>query len=181
MGFRGFWLLVVLWVVASPALASPAKVACAPAAEQARWENQDPAWDGIVRIEIVMACQPLVVNGRPWPPGFPWHIRVFERCGADLCDWGEVGAVYWKTRHILAVFDRGKAQKRVWLRIDPRIPRLLYAYVYSDFYDPVHANSGWHYWFRNPDAQPCTVPMTHPDWERRMKEWLDCVPKVQVR
>jgi hypothetical protein len=164
-----------------PGLVGPANAACATAAEQGLWENQDPGSDGIVRIEIVMVCQPLVVNGIPWPPGSPWHIRVFERCGADLCDWGEVSAEYWETRHVLAIFDRGQAQKRVWLRIDPRIPSLLYAYVYSDFYDLGHANSGWHYWFQNPDAQPCTVRMTHPDWERRLEEWFDCVPKVQVR
>lgn len=177
MGYRGFWLLVVLWAMPVTGLVGPAYAGCAPAAEEGAWENQNPESDGIVRIEIVMNCQPLVVDGSPWPPGFPWRIRVFERCGEDLCDWGEVGSVYWETRHILAIFDRGQARKRIWLRIDPMIPGLLYAYVYGDFLKLPEANFGRHYWLWNPDPQPCTVIMTRPDWEKRMEEWFDCVPE----
>lgn len=152
---------------------------CAPATEEGRWENLDPDSGGISSIEIVMNCQPLNVNGEPWPPGFAWTVRVFERCGPDECDWGDAGAITRVSRHIIAIYDRGQAEKRVYLRMDPQTPYLMSAYVYEDFANFENANFGRHYWLRNPDPKPCTVPLTDHDWETLLYDWLDCDPEEE--
>ena len=163
-------------------MAGPAGAVCASAAEDGLWTNNDPQASGIARVEIVMNCQNMVVNGEPWPPGYAWQVRVFERCGTGLCYWGEVGAMNReKTRHILAVFDRDGVQRRVYLRMAPMSLSYLYAYVYEDFNDPERANTGRHYWFQNPAMHPCSVPMTRHDWKTFLWEWLDCEPKVEGR
>lgn len=175
--------LAVSFLLASAlSLGIPAKALadmCAPATEEGRWENLDPDSGGISSIEIVMNCQPLNVNGEPWPPGFAWTVRVFERCGSDECGWGDAGAITRISRHIIAIYDRGQAEKRVYLRMDPLTPYLLSAYVYEDFTNFENANFGRHYWLRNPDPRPCTVPLTDHDWETLLYDWLDCDPEEE--
>jgi hypothetical protein len=181
MGFRGLWLLALgAGVALHLAAARPAHAMCAPATEGGRWQNLNPDAGGIVSIEIEMNCQPLKVNGEAWPPGYAWNVRVFEKCGTDECEWGEIGAITRISRHITAVYDRGQAEKRVYLRMDPLTPYLLSAYVYEEFRNFGHANFGRHYWFRNLDPQPCTVPITDHDWESLLWEWFDCEPQGQT-
>lgn len=183
MTIRGGGLLALaaaLAFVLFAGMAGPAGAVCAEATEDGLWKNNDPQASGIARIEIDMNCQDMIVDGEPWPPGYAWQVRVFERCGTGLCYWGEVGAISRKgTRHITAVYDRDGVQWRVYLRMAPMSLTYLYAYVYQDFNDPERANAGRHYWFRNPDPRPCAVPMTRQDWRIFLKEWFDCDPEKQ--
>lgn len=176
MILRGIRLLALSAALALPLGIAPAAFAdmCAPATEEVRWENLNHDTGGISAIEIVMNCQPLNVNGEPWPPGFAWTVRVFERCGTGECEWGETGAITRISRHIIAIYDRGQSEKRVYLRMDPLTPYWLSAYVYEDFTNFEDANFGRHYWLRNPNPKPCTVPLTDHDWETLLYEWLDC-------
>lgn len=173
-------IAAALALILSFGMAGTAGAVCAEAVEDGLWKNNDPEASGVARIEIDMNCQDMVVNGDPWPPGYAWQVRVFERCGSDLCYWGEAGAISRKgTRHITAVYDRDGVQWRVYLRMAPMSLTYLYAYAYQDFNDPGRANVGRHYWFQNPNPHPCSVPMTRQDWKIFLWAWFDCKPEGQ--
>ena len=128
---------------------APAEALCVTPPELGKWINVDPNTQSLTRVELQFVCQDQILNGKPYPPGPPWYVRVFGKCYPSDCDWGQVGAQRLNSGHIYAYYDQGFAKRHVWAKMSDYRPGQLWVYTYTDFTDPNRADYEVHNWFRH--------------------------------
>jgi hypothetical protein len=135
-----------------------AHASCIESPETGRWVNVDPASRGLARIEVRFVCQDVVINGKLYPPGAPWYVRVFARCGPVECDWGEIAAQRMESGHVYATYDVGFARRTVYTRMSEFRPGLLWVYVWTDFTDPNRPDYAINDWFKREGRLSVSLP-----------------------
>jgi hypothetical protein len=98
--------------------ASNAAAICLTQVEDGLWQNINPHARSIHRIRLRFVCQDVILNGKPYPPGAPWYVRVWGVCHPSDCVWSEVPARRVGGA-ILASYDHGFAARRLVVRAAP--------------------------------------------------------------
>lgn len=117
--------------------ATAASASCLAQPESADWRNVDGETRSITRASIRFVCQDQILNGRPYPPGAPFYIRLWGSCSPRDCDWGEVAARRLDNGWIFGRIDQGFAKRELWAKMSGDRLRV---YVRTDFTDPSRAD-----------------------------------------
>jgi hypothetical protein len=99
-------------------------------------------------VNVRFQCQDVIVNGQPYPPGFPYYLHLFGSCYPTDCDWGEVGARRDSSGWIRTTIDHGFATRSVWVKAYPGYSvDWLRVWIWTDFKDPNRADYASNDWF----------------------------------
>lgn len=125
-------------------------MSCAEQPEEGTWINSDPNTRGLTRTVLRFTCQDVILNGQPYPPGPPWHMRLWGACSPEDCDWGEVGAqsvTIGDRSYVHAVYHHGFATRYVYADISLYRPGQLWIWMWTTFADPSRADYESQAWF----------------------------------
>ncbi|MCP3915030.1 MAG: hypothetical protein GY711_05705 [bacterium] len=124
-------------------------MSCAAQPEEGTWINSDPNTRGLTRAALRFTCQDQILNGELYPPGPPWHMRLWGSCSPEDCDWGEVGGEHRTVgdRHfIYAVYHHGFATRYVYADMSLYRAGQLWIWMWTNFADPArpdYESQGW--------------------------------------
>ncbi len=126
-------------------------MSCAEQREDGKWVNTDPATRGLTRAELRFTCQDQILNGEPYPPGPPWHMRLWGSCSPQDCSWGEVDAenrTVGDRNYVFATYRQGFATRYVYADMSLYRAGQLWIWMWTNFADPERADYEFQGWFR---------------------------------
>jgi hypothetical protein len=127
---------------------SPALALCVTPEEQGEWVNYNSNTRSITKINVRFQCQDQILNGQPYPPGFPYYLHLFGACHPTDCDWGEVGARRNSSGWIRTTINQGFATRDVWVKAYTGYPQdWLRVWIWTDFRDANRTDYASDDWF----------------------------------
>lgn len=132
-------------------IAAPAQASCSQPEEDGKWVNTDSSTRSLTRAELRFTCQDQVLNGVLYPPGPPWHVRLWGKCHPSDCDWQEVGAdrvTIGNRTFVRAIYRQGFATRYVYADMSSFRRGQLWIWMWTDFADPNRADYESQNWFR---------------------------------
>jgi hypothetical protein len=134
LSIRRLWAYFLTALVMALAQQS-AHALCVTQQEAGSWINADPNTNSQTRIDLSFVCQDVILNGKPFPPGPPWYVRVFGKCHPTDCDWGRVGATRLSTGFVYAFYNQGFAKRFVYAKMSTVRPGQLWVQTVTQFTD----------------------------------------------
>lgn len=127
---------------------SPVQALCLTPKEQGQWVNYNANTRSITKVNVRFQCQDQILNGQPYPPGFPYYLQLFGSCHPTDCDWGEVGANRNSSGWIRTTIDHGFATRDVWVKASTYNSQdWLRVWIWTDFRDPNRTDYASDDWF----------------------------------
>lgn len=145
-------VLIALLSLGGLLLGSPSAYAlCVTPAEEGDWKNYDPDTRSITKVHIRFQCQDVIVNGKPYPPGYPFYLHLYGKCHPTDCGWGKAGATEDSSGWLRTTIHHGFATRYVWAKAYTGYPQeWLRVYIWTDFRDPGREDYASDDWFIRP-------------------------------
>jgi hypothetical protein len=149
-GKRFMWPHVALVLCLLGASARHAHAQCVVQPEEGNWANADANTNSLTRAELRFTCQDQVLNGKPYPPGPPWHMHLWGKCVPSDCDWGPADAetvTIGARTYVRAIYRQGFATRYVYADMSLFRAGQLWIWMWTDFADANRLDYESQNWF----------------------------------